>query len=81
MQNFEQLRAKVIGSAELQAQVKNGANLIALAKANGIEISQSELEAGVQQLNSADADLSDFELELISGGTSASYGKNKGRWS
>jgi predicted ribosomally synthesized peptide with nif11-like leader len=70
MQNFEKLRAKVNANAELQAQVKNGTNLLVLAHANGIEISQSELDAGIEQLNNADADLSDFELEMISGGTS-----------
>jgi predicted ribosomally synthesized peptide with nif11-like leader len=68
MQNFEKLRAKVNASAELQTQVKNGANLLALAQAHGIELSQSELDAGMQLLNNADADLSDFELELISAG-------------
>ncbi len=62
------LRAKVNADAGLQAQLKNGATFLEVARAAGSDISESELQAGLDALNSADADLSDFELEMISGG-------------
>ena len=70
MQNtpIEAFRAKINADAGLQEQVKNGANLVELGKAHGFSFSQEELQVSINQLNSEDADLSDFELSLMSGG-------------
>ena len=46
--------------------LRNGANLVELGKANGFNFSQEELQNVINELNSADADLSDFELSMIS---------------
>ncbi len=69
MQKFEMLRAKVNGDATLQEKIKGGTSFMDVAKSAGIDISQSELDAGLNALNSADAELSDFELEMIAGGS------------
>ena len=68
MQNtpIEAFRAKINADAGLQEQVKNGANLIELGKAHGFNFSQAELQASINQINSEDADLSDFELSMMS---------------
>ena len=70
MQNsaIEAFRAKINLDANLQEQVKNGANLVELGKANGFNFSQEELQNALNELNSADADLNDFELSMMSGG-------------
>jgi predicted ribosomally synthesized peptide with nif11-like leader len=65
---IEAFRARINADAGLQEQVRNGADLVALGKANGFNFSQEELQASIDQINSEDADLNDFELSMMSGG-------------
>ena len=61
-------RQAVADSADLQEKVKAGADLIELGKENGFEFTQEELEAGWEELQKSDETLTDFELEVVSGG-------------
>ena len=63
--NFRQAVAE---SADLQEKVKAGADLVALGKENGYEFSQEELNTGWEELQESDEGLTDFELEVVSGG-------------
>ena len=62
------LRKAVRDSTDLQEKVKAGADLVALGKENGYEFSQEELEAGWEELQESDEGLTEFELEVVSGG-------------
>ena len=68
-------RQAVADSADLQEKVKAGADLVELGKENGFEFTQEELEAGWEELQESDEGLTDFELEVVSGGAhgKASY--------
>ena len=59
----------VADSADLQEKVKAGADLVALGKDNGFEFTQEELEAGWEELQESDEGLTEFELEVVSGGS------------
>ena len=61
-------RQAVADNAELQEKVKAGADLVALGKDNGYEFTQEELEAGWEELQQSDEELTDFELDVVSGG-------------
>ncbi len=61
-------RQAVADSTDLQEKVKAGADLVALGKENGFEFTQEELEAGWEELQESDEGLTDFELEVVSGG-------------
>ncbi|MAA53971.1 MAG: hypothetical protein CMK43_02140 [Porticoccaceae bacterium] len=61
-------RQAVAASTDLQEKVKAGADLVALGKENGFEFTQEELEAGWEELQESDEGLTDFELEVVSGG-------------
>ena len=61
-------RQAVADSADLQEKVKAGADLVALGKENGFEFTQEELEAGWEELQESEEGLTDFELEVVSGG-------------
>ena len=61
-------RKAVADSADLQEKVKGGADLVALGKENGYEFTQEELESGWEELQESDEGLTDFELEVVSGG-------------
>ena len=61
-------RQAVADSADLQEKVKAGADLVELGKENGFEFTQEELEAGWEELQESDEGLTDFELEVVSGG-------------
>ena len=61
-------RKAVSDSTDLQEKVKAGADLVALGKENGYEFSQEELEAGWEELQESDEGLTEFELEVVSGG-------------
>jgi predicted ribosomally synthesized peptide with nif11-like leader len=65
--NFRQAVAE---SADLQEKVKAGADLVALGKESGFEFSQEELNSGWKQLQESDEGLTDFELDVVSGGAS-----------
>ena len=62
-------RQAVADSADLQEKVKAGADLVALGKENGYEFTQEELEAGWEELQESDEGLTDFELDVVSGGS------------
>ena len=61
-------RNAVADSTDLQEKVKAGADLVALGKENGFEFTQEELEAGWEELKESDEGLTEFELEVVSGG-------------
>ena len=62
-------RQAVADSAALQEKVKAGADLVALGKESGFEFTQEELEAGWEELQESDEGLTEFELEVVSGGS------------
>jgi len=61
-------RKAVSDSTDLQEKVKAGADLVALGKENGYEFSQEELNAGWKELQESDEGLTEFELDVVSGG-------------
>ena len=61
-------RQAVADSTDLQEKVRGGADLVALGKENGYEFSQEELTAGWEQLQKSDEGLTEFELDVVSGG-------------
>jgi predicted ribosomally synthesized peptide with nif11-like leader len=61
-------RQAVADSTDLQEKVKAGADLVTLAKDNGFEFTQEELETGWEELQESDEGLTDFELDVVSGG-------------
>ncbi len=61
-------RKAVSDSADLQEKVKAGADLVALGKENGYEFSQEELNSGWEELQESDEGLTEFELDVVSGG-------------
>ena len=63
--NFRQAVAE---STDLQEKVKAGADLVALGKESGFEFTQEELESGWEELQESDEGLTDFELDVVSGG-------------
>ena len=64
-------RQAVADSADLQEKVKAGADLVALGKDYGFEFTQEELETGWEELQESDEGLTDFELDVVSGGNRA----------
>ena len=67
-------RQAVADSTDLQEKVKAGADLVALGKENGFEFSQEELNTGWEELKQSDEGLTDFELDVVSGGYSSRKG-------
>ena len=61
-------RKAVADSADLQEKVKAGADLVALGKENGYEFTQEELTDGWKELQESDEGLTEFELDVVSGG-------------
>ncbi|MDA7677830.1 Nif11-like leader peptide family RiPP precursor [Akkermansiaceae bacterium] len=61
-------RNAVADNADLQEKVKAGADLVALGKESGFEFTQEELETGWEELQESDEGLTDFELDVVSGG-------------
>ena len=62
-------RKAVSESTDLQEKVKAGADLVALGKENGYEFTQEELNTGWKQLQESDEGLTEFELDVVAGGT------------
>ena len=62
-------RQAVADNADLQEKVKAGADLVALGKESGFEFTQEELNEGWKQLQESDEGLTEFELDVVSGGT------------
>ena len=67
-ETLTKFRQAVSDSADLQEKVKTGADLVALGKENGYEFTQEELTASWKELQESDEGLTDFELDVVSGG-------------
>ena len=67
-------RQAVADSTDLQEKVRGGADLVALGKENGYEFTQEELNAGWKQLQESDEGLTEFELDVVSGGQAMGSG-------
>ena len=61
-------------STDLQEKVKAGADLVALGKENGYDFTLEELESGWKQLQESDEGLTEFELDVVSGGQGTDEG-------
>jgi len=64
-------RAQLAGSSELQEQCRNASlsEIVDLASRHGFDFTAEELEALAEEV-----ELSDFELEMVSGGIAAEVG-------
>ena len=69
-QTLTNFRQAVADSTDLQEKVKAGADLVALGKENGYEFTQEELNTGWEELQESDEGLTEFELDVVSGGAS-----------
>ena len=67
-ETLTKFRNAVADNADLQEKVKAGADLVALGKEAGFEFTQEELETGWEELQESDEGLTDFELDVVSGG-------------
>ena len=67
-ETLTKFRNAVSDSTDLQEKVKAGADLVALGKEKGYEFTQEELNAGWKQLQESDEELTEFELDVVSGG-------------
>ena len=67
-QTLTNFRQAVSESTDLQEKVKAGADLVALGKESGFEFTREELETGWEELQESDEGLTDFELDVVSGG-------------
>ena len=61
-------RQAVADSTDLQERVRGGADLVTLGKENGYKFTQEELAAGWKQLQDSDEGLTEFEMDVVSGG-------------
>ena len=61
-------RQAIADSTDLQEKVRGGADLVTLGKENGYEFTQEELNAGWEKLQESDEGLTEFELDVVSGG-------------
>ncbi len=66
-------RKAVADSTDLQEKVKAGADLVALGKENGYDFTLEELESGWTELQESDEGLTEFELDVVSGGRKSSF--------
>ena len=73
-ETLTKFRNAVSDSTDLQEKVRGGADLVALGKENGYEFSQEELNAGWKQLQESEEGLTEFELDVVSGGQSSGGG-------
>ena len=67
-------RQAVADSTDLQEKVRGGADLVALGKENGYDFTQEELTGGWEKLQESDEGLTEFELDVVSGGGNNSGG-------
>ena len=67
-------RQAVADSTDLQEKVRGGADLVALGKENGYDFTQEELNDGWEKLQESDEGLTEFELDVVSGGGNRSGG-------
>ena len=74
-ETLTKFRQAVADSTDLQEKVKAGADLVAVGKDNGFELTQEELETGWEELQESDEGLTDFELDVVSGGGRGNEGE------
>ena len=67
-ETLTKFRNAVADSIDLQEKVRAGADLVELGKENGYDFSQEELNSGWKELQESDEGLTDFELDVVSGG-------------
>ena len=67
-ETLNNFRNAVSDSTDLQDKIKGGADLVALGKENGYEFTQEELNTGWKELQESDEGLTEFELDVVSGG-------------
>ena len=67
-ETLTKFRNAVSESTDLQEKVKAGADLVALGKENGYDFTLEELESGWKQLQESEEGLTEFELDVVSGG-------------
>ena len=67
-QTLTNFRKAVSDSTDLQEKVKAGADLVTLGKENGYNFTQEELNDGWEELQESDEGLTEFELDVVSGG-------------
>ena len=67
-------RQAVADSTDLQEKVRSGADLVTLGKENGYEFTREELNAGWEKLQESDEGLTEFEMDVVSGGQPPSGG-------
>jgi predicted ribosomally synthesized peptide with nif11-like leader len=73
-QTLTNFRQAVADSTDLQEKVKAGADLVALGKENGYEFTQEELNDGWKELQESEEGLTEFELDVVSGGQQGNGG-------
>ena len=73
-ETLTKFRNAVTRSTDLQEKVKAGADLVTLGKENGYEFTQEELNTGWKELQESDEGLTEFELDVVSGGQSHGSG-------
>ncbi len=73
-QTLTNFRQAVADSTDLQEKVKAGADLVALGKENGYEFTREELNTGWKELQESDEGLTEFELDVVSGGVRGAGG-------
>ena len=71
-ETLTKFRNAVSESTDLQEKVKAGADLVALGKENGYDFTLEELESGWKQLQESEEGLTEFELDVVSGGQGSS---------
>ena len=67
-------RQAVADSTDLQEKVRGGADLVTLGKENGYDFTQEELNTGWEKLQESDEGLTEFELDVVSGGQGGTSG-------
>ena len=67
-ETLTKVRNAVSESTDLQEKVRAGADLVALGKDNAYEFTQEELNTGWEELQDSDEGLTEFELDVVSGG-------------
>jgi len=67
-ETLTKFRNAVSDSSDLQDKIKGGADLVTLGKENGYDFTLEELNTGWKQLQESDEGLTEFELDVVSGG-------------
>ena len=68
-QTLIDFRNAVNNSEDIQAQVTDGADIVQIGAANGFSFTSEELNQGWAELQESDEGLTDFELEVVAGGS------------